>query len=382
MAVPKYAKITQFVLDYISDNGLQPGDKLFTEKQLCEKFGVSRITVQTALSDLQTDGVIYRVRKGGTFVGEASPVKESIQPQADSQNIIPFVINRDTIASRTFDIIAGAQEFLQSKSKYLTIHSANGNNETEREIINSLIEQNFKAIMVKPFHGNANIQFYFDLLKQGVNLVFVDMLPNGLSGNVVRSDNFMGGYLATGHLIQNGYRNIAVLHADEDKGPNAPERIRGYKAAHHEHSLTIREEYICALKSLDDNILRNEIPKALDKLLAIKKRPDAIFCTNDMIAFDVFHALKKRNIVVPDDIALIGFDNVALSSKNSVAISTVEQDFHSIGYQAAKLCCETEEKISPGYTQLLLPVTLIPRDSSKAKRENEPTEQIPESRQA
>jgi len=365
---PKYAAIKNYIVQEIVTKNIAPGTKLFTEKELCDKFNVCRVTVQLALSDLQKSGDIYRIKGSGTFVGSPADIKNETIHHDVIHKFIPFIISNNSPSSRSLEMIAGAEDYLKTKSCYVTVHTAQGDFVAEQEIINSLVKNGIRAMIILPFHSDRNVQFYFKLVKRNIKIVFIDLLPNGIVANLVSSNNVLGGYLMTKHLIENGYRKIAVISGETKVATSYTERISGYNFAHLEAGLPVNNDYILTLKSPDDQMLRDEIPPAVTRLMSLSNPPDSIFCLNDLIAFNAYNALQKLGIKVPEDVGLTGFDNLSLSSKNLVQITTIDQHFHSIGYSAAKLCYESITSDFPGYTHLSLPVTLIERESSRPRK--------------
>lgn len=358
--------VRKHITELIDSRQLQQGDKLPTEKQICTHFGVSRITVQTALEELRREGRIYRIQGGGTFVGTA-PGETSQEDRAPS--FIPFIINDNASRVSHLEIINGAEDYLKSRSCYVTVHSPNGDRSEENEIIRSLIRKGVRSMMIFPFQSDVNSRFYFDLIREGVHLVFVDLIPNGLVGNLVCSNNVMGGYLITNHLVTQGYRRIAVVGGSTISAPSVQDRITGYRFALEGAGLPVDERYI----RLDPTIVtRQDIianaSRILDELLSLSEPPDALFAVNDYTAVDLFYALSQRGLVVPDDLALAGFDNLPVSAENAVPITTVAQDFRGIGYEAAKLCYEIDKADTQAFSHRFLPVRLIERASTRRKK--------------
>jgi GntR family transcriptional regulator of arabinose operon len=353
--IPKYAEIHSFILEYIRDNSLRNGDKLPTEKQLSDKFNVSRITIQRALRDLNDQGFIYKIQGGGTYVGSIAEQKKH------NIDFIPLIISRDNPSTRFFEIIQGAENYLSTQSSFITIHTSNDDYQAERNIINRLINSNAKCLMILPCYSNENVEFYFNLIKDGINIVFLDILPNGLTGNLVCCDNVYGGYLATSHLIKQGYRKIAIISAKSNYQSSINERINGHRLATNEANLPVQENY---LKYFTDV---NEISGLVDELMSLENPPDAIFSINDVTAVNILTHLQNRNIRVPEDVALIGFDNLDIAANQSIPISSINQKFYDIGYKAAMLCFDLIKNSPKSFTHYILPVSIIQRQSTNPK---------------
>ncbi|MDD2362155.1 MAG: GntR family transcriptional regulator [Oscillospiraceae bacterium] len=359
---PKYAAIRSYLLEQIDSKKLQQGSKLPTERQLCDMFNVSRVTVQSAFSGLQKEGKIYRIRGGGTYVGIA-PFAPTSQ---DRPPFIPFIISNNNPSTRFLEIINGAENYLKSKSCYVTVHSPSGDNEAEKEIIQSLIDKGIKSMMILPFQSDINNSFYFELVQKEIRLVFIDLIPNGLVGNLVSCNNVMGGYLVTDHLLKNGFKRVAVISGSISAAPSVSERITGYRFALEKNGNSVNEDYICVESDINtqDGIIQR-IPIILERLLSLPEPPDALFCVNDRTAVDTYNALTKMGFRIPEDIALAGFDNLSIAAGNPVPITTIDQHFYDIGYYAAKLCYESPDLEYRGFTHQFLPVTLIERKSTQ-----------------
>lgn len=360
----KRSQVQSYILNMIQTQNLQQDDRLPTEKELCSQCGVSRITVQNALEELRKSGQIYRIQGGGTFVG-----KNADDEAHSSLPFIPFIISDNNPTTRCLEIITGAEDFLKTKSCYVTVHSPNGDLSKENEIVQSLINKGVRSMIILPFQSDINNCFYFNLIRQNIHLVFVDLIPNGLTGgNLVCSDNVLGGYLITEHLIQQGFRRIGVVTGSIISAPSQKDRITGYRFALESAGLPIDERYIRIETANTRKSLNDAIPGILDYFFSMPDPPDALFGINDFTAVDLYRALISRGFRVPEDIALAGFDNLAASVDNPVPITTVEQNYHDIGYNAAKICYESSSYSRDTFVQSILPVRLIKRQSTFKKQ--------------
>ena len=174
---------------------------------------------------------------------------------------------------------------------------------------------------------------------------------------MVTSDNASGGYLATKHLIDQGYRRIAFISSNMHPEPSINERKNGYCYALKEAGIPFNPDYLSeATEQFDDTVKR---------IRALPEPPDAIFCVNDITAVGVYGILQRDNVKIPGDIALIGFDDLEISAKQPIPISTIRQDFFEMGYSAAEIAIKLIKEKPLYYTQHVLPVSLIPRESTQ-----------------
>jgi DNA-binding LacI/PurR family transcriptional regulator len=166
---------------------------------------------------------------------------------------------------------------------------------------------------------------------QGLPVVLIGR-PIEEDSNVafVDTDNVGGGFQATKHLFERGCKNVATLTGDLDASAGL-DRLNGYKQAHQEHGLEVNSELIAqanwSFESAKIMTLR---------LLARHPEIDGIFAANDIMAIAAIAAIQERGRRVPDDIAVVGFDDSLLSQTHRPAITTVRQDIIGLGAAAAE----------------------------------------------
>ena len=199
------------------------------------------------------------------------------------------------------------------------------------------------------------------LLGRQLPLVVVDRDFKKVVADYVVADNRRGGYLATSHLIELGHRVIACIAGPSTVTPSA-ERVTGYRDALEEHSLPfdarlIRRGDFGAASGFD----------ATRYFLARRgaHRPTAIFACNDMMALGALGALHQAGQRVPDDVAVIGFDDIVLASYTAPPLTTIQQPKYEMGELAAKILIDriqSDEAHEP--QRHLLPTKLIVRAST------------------
>src|SRR5690606_26993040 len=136
---------------------------------------------------------------------------------------------------------------------------------------------------------------------------------------------------ATKHLIEQGCKRIAHLSGDRSL-EIYNDRFEGYKQALKESNIPFDERYVLQTKS---DIEAGK--KAIDKLLKLKERPDAVFSSSDYIALGVIQQLKAKNIKVPEDFCVVGFSNEPFTKFMELSITSVDQSTLEMGKMAAKV---------------------------------------------
>lgn len=185
-------------------------------------------------------------------------------------------------------------------------------------------------------------------------LVLVDLWAPGLP--CVNPDNTQGGYLATKHLIDQGRRRIAFL-ASTLAHYSIRQREKGYRQALYEARLLMPPEYEAIAPPLLDT--EQSLVEAVNELLALPESPDAIFAYNDAAALVVERLCAERGLRIPEDIALVGFDDIEAAAWSQPPLTTIAVDKQQLGREALRLLLEDKPA-----ENLLLPVKLVVRSSS------------------
>ena len=195
------------------------------------------------------------------------------------------------------------------------------------------------------------------LIGRGAHFVRWGSAGEGCMGATVSSDNEQGGFEATQHLLQQGRRKIAFVGTANEGNPEFLERYRGYCRA-------LRAAGI----GPDDQLRVDADPSelagraALAELIERGVEFDAIFAASDVAAIGAMHALQAMGRSVPDEVAIVGFDDIPAASLSSPPLTTVTQDAHQVAETLIDAILEAVERGTP--TNRVLPVRLTVRESS------------------
>jgi LacI family transcriptional regulator len=178
-------------------------------------------------------------------------------------------------------------------------------------------------------------------------------------------DNFKGSYDAVTYLSKNGYKKIAYL-----SGPlntkTASERLKGYKQALIDNKLIYDPKTVkCGEYKIEWGQM------GVDSLLAEKADFDSIFCGNDLIAVGAMKQLKNHKIRVPEDIGIMGYDDIYMSSYVEPSLTTVKQPIYQMGYKAMELMLNilksSNKETSQEIKTIILDTEIVERNSIKRK---------------
>lgn len=201
-----------------------------------------------------------------------------------------------------------------------------------------------------------------ELKRNGSPFMIIEGYDPELRLPSIASDNYSGGFLVTEHLIHAGHRRIAHI-----SGPkhwlSCRERLRGYRDALAKYDLPFDEDYVI---SGDMYMVHSmEIARAL---MGRKKPPTALFCVNDYAAIGAIQALKRLELRIPEDVAVAGFDDIALSSFFDPSLTTVRQSMTELGRVAAERLLAMIQNNTMEENETILPVELVIRESTTGLR--------------
>lgn len=275
------------------------------------------------------------------------------------------------------DLVRGISEILKQTSYELVLYTWDDEDLTRdrRAIINHLLATQLTAGLLAVYPGQLSDQLT-QLYEQGIPVVTIDDQREQVTP-WVRTDNVTGALEAVRHLTRLGHRRIAHI-----RGPHE------YLASHDRHRGYLRALEEAAIAPDPDLILEGDFLSPSGYACALRlfdlppeKRPTAIFASADQMAYGVLRAAEERNLSVPEDVALVGFDDDAPSAHVRPALTTVRQPSYEMGQEGIRLLlallAESEGNDAPpdaplarpGRTsslRLVLPTTLVVRDSCGA----------------
>ncbi len=229
----------------------------------------------------------------------------------------------------------------------------------ERGYIAMLSEQRVDGMIVFPsFLEELFPEFIKDKNDATIPLVLCGSAP-AFSENIsyVKCDNHMGGYLATEHLIQNGKKRIALLGAVKERS-QAASRMAGYRDAHECYALPYHEDLVQFCSPDPADIFDTTVSLIRDQGV------DAFFCLFDDMCLSVIRAVESLGLSIPDDIAIVGYDNIALSALLPTPLTSIDTHAKLIGSMAIKQLVKKIEDPTTAPSKILLKPELVVREST------------------
>lgn len=348
--MPKYQRIASTLQEEIKAGKFTSGQMLPTEEQLTLRFDASRQTVRQALSVLVDAGLITKQR------GSGSRVRADALPQR-SGNI---AVIATYISDYIFPGILREAQSVFAANQYSAILSATRNSVYhERAILTDLLNKPIDGILVegtKTALPNPNLDLYQKLTQRNIPIVFFNGFYADLPGSIsVYADNAGGGYELVQHLLQKGHTSIAgIFKSDDIQGH---ERYSGYITALRDAGRMIPDSSVFWYTTESrDEMFTEELARKIAEC-------SGVVCYNDEIAFRLIPLLLSHGIRVPEDVAVVSFDNSSLSELSPVKITSLSYGEQNIGHVAAETLLE---RIAgrPAESQTLR-WTLVEKDSSR-----------------
>jgi len=379
---PLYQIIVDDLLEQIKANQFQPGDRLPTELELSETYQVSRITAIRAVKELEQRGIVYRQKARGTFVNEPRQWQRAegerqqdanAQAQAEVPAALPILSVIMPFAQEFgYDILRGVEQAAHRLGYYVTFHDTQNNPAREREILQQLRTDGIGGIVLYPCQSFSNITEISRMIIQRFPFIVIDRDMPGLNITRIESDNYQGSYNATRHLIELGHRRIAFLVQEMKEIVSAQQRYRGYCQALVDAGIPLRSEWLLDTKERFPDIVDSDpdYRAKLDRAIIAhwweseNEPPTAVVAQNDISALFLMKAALDRNIRIPEQLSLTGFDNLSFTQHLDVPITTVEQSFYTMGEKAVELLIDQIQTDEFTPRQLTLDTRLIIRDST------------------
>jgi LacI family transcriptional regulator len=234
-----------------------------------------------------------------------------------------------------------------------------------------LTSRSVDGLIISVSAETKDFSYFKELHDRGMPIVFFDRIVDEIATHKVIVDNYKGAYEATVHLINSGYKRIATLS-------NAPvlsiarERLAGYRAALADNEMDADEKLIKYCQH--GGMIVEEVEEAVDQLLQLSPRPDAILASADKLTTNCLRILKARGLSVPDDMGLVGFSNTDLTELLDPPLSVIRQPAFEMGEVAITQLLhliESKRPVTDFETRVLTTELLIRGSTKKGKKKKE-----------
>ena len=332
-----------------------------TIKDVAKKAGVSIATVSFVINNTkrvtpETKSRILKTIKSLNY----HPSKSAVSLVSGKTGNIGFILTDDHfLRTEPFytRIFLGTEFEARNAGYYILLTSINPefskNDPLPRFILNNSVDGIIVAGKIPP-------NLIERMASYNMPTVFIDYIPSQNCCPLVLIDNIEGGLLATNHLIELGHKNIAFIGGDIEH-PSLSDRLIGYKQALVNAKITIKNNYIAIDAKYPDRVNGYNSAK---KIFSKNKNISAVFACNDAMAIGTLRYLKDNGYKIPEDVSVIGFDDVEADLMFSPPLSTIRVPKIEMGVEALKLMVNTLKNKKSLSKKVLVPVELIVREST------------------
>ncbi len=331
-----------------------------TITDIAKKAKVSTMTVSRVLS------------KSGPV---APKTAERIKKAMKELNYRPNLIARSLSSKRTMTIgvvipktqkifldnyiaqvLSGISDVAQANDYRIMTIPTNRSDKEEDSYLNYARSKLFDGMIL--LKTKINDPHLLELSKSGFPYMLVNYREYANDYNFVDTKNIRGTELAINHLYNKGHKKIAFVAGSMDE-TNAKDRLTGYKKSLKKFNLAFKDDYIIYGEFNKDIAYERS-----EKLLKLKDRPTAIFCSDDYMALGVIQRIKNLGLKVPKDIAVIGFDNIEIGEFTRPALTTVKQPMYETGECSVEGLLSLITKKDKVPVRIMLNTELIIRESA------------------
>ena len=303
--------------------------KYITLKMVAERVGVSVNTASRAINNKpdiskETKKRILQIAKELGYIRNAAAVALRTKKTGTIGAVIAD--NRNPFYA---EVLNGIEEAAREKNYHIILANTQRNYQKEEEVINLLLAKRVDGLLITPVQDrDDDIK---NLIDANIPFVVVGRDFENIEVDAVYNDEVKGGFLATEYLIKKGHKKIASINGFLHKSP-AKGRLEGYKKALKKYGIPF-DDALVTVGDIDVKDGYERTKQLLEKGLNFT----AIFAYNDMMAFGAMQAIKEKGLRIPEDIGLVGYDDIPFASLISPPLTTIRLKKQDLGVESVKL---------------------------------------------
>lgn len=325
----KYEIVRAHILQLIEDGLVKVGDTLPGDLELADELGVSRNTVRHAFSELVQRGIVERTRRKGTvYLGheqaQSSPKTIGIVSSWLTYNIYP-------------ELIHGLEDGLYRGGYTMILANGNSDHQKERESISRMLDQGISGLIIEPSMSaklNASDPFVKTLNDLNIPIILTNTIVEGLRASAITIDDAHIGRSATQYLIDMGHRRIGFIYKSDTQ--SGVLRHSGYEETLKANGIAYDAKLV---RSYDDATGDRYPGASLTSAImeTASEPPTAFFYFNDEMALQGYNYFESNDMNIPEDVSVIGVDNIRESSLVSPPLTTFNHPKYVMGKIAAEM---------------------------------------------
>ena len=360
-SVTIYQQLATIIRKQVLYGDIKPGEKLPSEYELVNQYGISRSSVRQALEILAAEGLVERVHGKGNFVCSW----RSSNPQG---GVIGLLVPYERL-SLFPNIIAGMESAAKARDFTLSVAYMGQTEAEEQETVRLLREKQTAGFVIYPHNHCVYDEMIWKMVEEGFPVVLIDRYFTELHSSYVGVDNISAVYHLVEYLAGLGHRQIGFVTPRDAFTTSIRERFIGFRDALRHQGIPFDPAWHVQSPSHLYSPIHPEHGEETEirffrDYLHQGNFPGALIAVNDYTAYLIYNAARAEGLKVPQDLTLVGFDNDEFARFNEVPLTTVEQPYREIGSRAAHLLVDKIPGVTSTVERILLPTRLVVRQSS------------------
>jgi len=340
--------------------------KKVTIEDIADEVGFSANTVSRALNDkpeIKKETKELILKKAEEMGYRPSRVAQRMRAQETGILGVVVANNANPFFSR---VVKSIESAASDRGYNIILKDSDESPVKEEEAIKIMLSEQVDGLLISPVNSEQS-----NITKVSEDLPLVSFARHfrGLKIDFVLIDDRKGGYLATKHLLDNGYEDIGLLNGPLNE-LSAQERLEGYEKAIREADREPNPELI-----YDDILTMDQGYEVGKEMLNSENRPDGVHTFSDFVALGLMKAVEEASLRIPEDIGVVGFDDIPFCSYSRVPLSTIHVPIKKIGEEAVNILLSRirnrKEDEELGTNQVRLEPELVVRESSGAQQYSE-----------
>jgi len=351
ITTPKYILVEDHIKKAIKNKTLV--DKLPGERALAEQLGFSYMTIRKAIDNLVNEGILYKIPTKGTYVAD----KKNNRKQTLTIGYFLDSSVQSGVSSPYYSMIFNALEKQAAQHGYSLVYFSDISENKLREILKRL-----DGVIATCF---PRVEDIIEDIKENVPVVALDNSAADKSIPSVIIDNFNADVDSVDYIYSLGHKRIGFMRGleDSDVGNN---RFAGYQKGLRKNDLDFDEALV-----FRGNYSYEAGIKGADYFLSLKNPPTAIICANDSMALGAMKKLHQENVRVPEDISIIGFDDIEVASQIIPPLTTVAAPVEQIAERSFQILKDLIQGNEVDNQHIALPAQLVIRQTCSAPTKDE-----------
>ncbi|WP_026688864.1 LacI family DNA-binding transcriptional regulator [Alteribacter aurantiacus] len=305
-----------------------------TIKDIAKAAGVSVTTVSRALNDYSdvNEKTKARIKDIATQLNYSpnALARSLVMSKSHTIGLLVSELNRSGAKDMfTYEVMCGINDAASDQNYDLILFSTNPIKQEQKSYSQLCRERQVEGVIMQGI--KTDDPYLEEVIESNIPCVLVDVELEGDNVGYVSTDNVFGAQMAIKHLINLGHENIAMVNG-HNQARVSQRRFEGYERALKEAGIPMQEHYV-----VEGDFLEPKAETVATKLLTEHPEITAIFCASDLMALGVLRAAERVGKKVPEDLSIVGYDDIMLAQYAHPPLTTVAQDKYQIGYESSRL---------------------------------------------